>query len=145
MKSPFWQGALELQRALNIPRFGFLWTNLLCCDQGKTTPMTEFHDVIRKHSPFRAELETLKPDVVIFFTGRWYDYTIKRYFPGCKFEQVGQSSRLLDRIIFPDAPRLMLRTYHPKYLLLGRFWDTIKTIAEFVKAEQRLEGSTLSV
>jgi hypothetical protein len=40
MKSPFWQGALGLQRALNIPRFGFLWTNLLCCDQGKTTPMT---------------------------------------------------------------------------------------------------------
>jgi hypothetical protein len=33
----------------------------------------------------------------------------------------------------------MLRTYHPKYLLLGRFWDIIKTIAEFFKAEQRLE------
>jgi hypothetical protein len=36
-KTPFWQGTLELQRALGISRFGFLWTNLFCCDQRKST------------------------------------------------------------------------------------------------------------
>jgi hypothetical protein len=100
--------------------------------------MVEFHDVFRKQSPFTTELKTLNPDVVIFFTGRWYDYTIERYFPGCKFEQIGLSPRLLDRVIFPGAPRIMLRTYYPKQLRLGGFWDTTKTISEFVAVEQSL-------
>jgi hypothetical protein len=97
--------------------------------------MTEFCDVVRRHAPFRAELEMLKPDVVIFFTGESYDYTIKSYFPGCEFERVDHSGKLLDRVVFPDAPKLMLRTNHPKQLRLGGSWNTIKAIAELVAAQ----------
>jgi hypothetical protein len=80
-------------------------------------------------------LEMLKPDVVIFFTGESYDYTIKSYFPGCEFERVDHSGKLLDRVVFPDAPKLMLRTNHPKQLRLGGSWNTIKAIAELVAAQ----------
>ena len=83
-RSPFFQGARSLRKALNISQFGFLWTNLLICDQHTGTAQIDFREVLRNYSPLRAELTQLNPDVVIFFTGASMTTSSKICFPGCR-------------------------------------------------------------
>jgi hypothetical protein len=145
-KSPFWQAILKLQAALDpaVPRFGFVWTNLFPCDQRKTLPLIEWHDALRAHAPFRAELEILRPELIVCFTGPYYDYTLRHYLPEAAWSNVAsESGLLLHRLTVPTGPRLVLRTYHPNYLVQRKILE--QTVTEIVHLARALFTGTAAV
>jgi hypothetical protein len=107
-------------------------------------PSIEWHDALRAHSPFRAELEILKPDLVVCFTGPHYDHTLRHYFPEAAWSNVAsESGLLLPRLTLPTGPRLVLRTYHPNYLVWRKILE--RTVAEIVHLAHALFTRTAAV
>ncbi len=70
--TPFCQGAHEVYDKLNPggPEGGFVWSNLIKADQYGGRPEPEVEEAIcRTFGVLPQEIEILKPDVVLFFTG----------------------------------------------------------------------------
>jgi hypothetical protein len=115
--SAFFRAAARLQGAINPASdpFGFMWLNLFHCDQGLTTPQEPTAESLRQASLLRREIEILKPDAVIFFTGPNYDYTLKheKYFPKA---EIKPRSKWWAEVIAPEVlPNKAARSYHPNY------------------------------
>jgi hypothetical protein len=90
---------------------------------------------VRYFNVMRAEIDILRPHVIVFFSGPNYDNDILRRLGGAKFEKCldsGLSMRQL-AIVKIDGLNfdcLALRTYHPKYLnfnheLKNRIWQVM--------------------
>lgn len=96
----------------NILKFGKLKTKGKPSSQVIKLEMENFN-VIPK------ELEILKPQVCIFFTGPNYDKYIKSKFNNVCFEAVdGYKTRQLAKLRHEYLPKYSYRTYHPGY---GRY------------------------
>ncbi len=134
MKSPFWQAAYEVYNFLNPdgPPRGFLWSNLIKVDDNGQKPHHELEELICSTCLRQYELCVTKPDVVILFTGHWYDNRIKATFPCVEFEQVkGFNLRCLaclNRLNHDKEHRKSFRTYHPGYLRRSRQWHVIEKL-----------------
>ncbi|WP_415803579.1 hypothetical protein, partial [Marinicrinis lubricantis] len=62
----------------------------------------------------------LSPDVVLFFTGPYYDDRLQRTFAGSVLDSVnGMPLNLLCRVIHDKLPYHSYRTYHSGYSLRG--------------------------
>jgi len=78
-----------------------------------------------------AEIEILKPDVCLFFSGPYYDDFINAAFPGCEFSSCGAlPERELARVTATASvlPVASFRTYHPNFLRRGNRWSYIETV-----------------
>jgi hypothetical protein len=118
--SPFWNNfnKLKVQNAANnSKKIGYIWNNLLKIgncrigrpQNGLLNYTLEYFNVIPN------EIEILKPDILLFFTGPNYDHFIKDRFGEYSDETVeGFDKRSLCKLNFKNLPvKLALRTYHP--------------------------------
>lgn len=117
--TPFWYTAHNLFNKLNPsgPHYGFLWSNLIKVDQNKGCPEDHIEVTVRNSFPvLPLEIKTTSPDVVVFFTGPYYDYIIKRLFNDVILIGIeGFETRQFAQIIQSDLPQYTFRTYHPRY------------------------------
>lgn len=129
--SPFWQAAHRLHRLINTsgPERGFVWSNLVKISQRKKRPERTIENKSCGLELLQKELEILKPDAVVFFTGPKYDERLKTTFPGLK--PIGVT-RYIDRIkLDRQLPRRSFRTYHPRWLRFNQ-WGVIREIADLI-------------
>lgn len=77
------------------------------------------------------EVNIIRPDVAVFFTGSRYDGRLRETFPGVVFHRV---SRLVSRLEHPQLPLHSYRTSHPKYLRLSGNWSVLEQLGQLVAA-----------
>ncbi|MFC7371364.1 hypothetical protein ACFQPF_06730 [Fictibacillus iocasae] len=122
--APFWKGAHEIHKALNpdSPDYTFMTTNLIRIDQNNTRPSKSVEEAVcSSFLVLHSEIEMLEPDVMIFFTGPYYDERIRQTFEGVSFEMVdGFDPRILAQLKHDKLPIHTYRTYHPGFSLRNR-------------------------
>jgi hypothetical protein len=117
--TPFWQAAYVVHMSINSPvrPFGFAWTNLVKIDQHASRPSAEIEELVGRHFPVVPhELEIARPDIVVFFTGPYYDERLRRTFAGACLETIAADTPELARVKHEKLPARSFRTYHPGYL-----------------------------
>lgn len=129
--SPFWQASHQLFRAVNPdgPERAFLWSNLVKVDQHGERPRVEIEDAVSALGLLNLELQILKPDAVVFFTGPYYDDRLRLTFPGVQYQEMGQD---VVRLQHEDLPAKAFRTYHPRYLWQAKKRAALKHIADAI-------------
>jgi hypothetical protein len=120
----FWQGIKKIQDAFPNIQIGYLWNNLLKigkCARG--TPNDKIIEITKQYfNVLEEEIEILKPDIVVFFTGN-YDAYIKEFLGDVKIEQVaGFEEKEFCKMKITNIP-LSVRTYHPNYLRFKKSRD----------------------
>ncbi|RNB53519.1 hypothetical protein EDM57_19690 [Brevibacillus gelatini] len=122
--TPFWRASKAIYDRLNPngPADGYMTSNLIKLDQKNTRPSPEVEEIICSNFPLLPyEIKALSPDVVIFFTGPYYDERLKKTFAGALFETVNDlAPKVLSRIKHEMLPPHSYRTYHPGYSLRGK-------------------------
>lgn len=113
-KQSFWTPVHELYRRFNPsgPTFGFVALNASKMDQNQSQPSGEVRDAIIETGLLRDEIRILEPDVVVFFTGPYYESWLDGWFPGLK----RTGDMWLSRLEAAGLPKHCFRTYHPQYL-----------------------------
>lgn len=120
--SPFWNVTRKLEALLEIDPFAITWSNLNKCDfEGRRPSEKLEQEIYNKFPVLNGEIGLLKPDIVLFFSGPYYDSHLKGIFPKCKFINVsGFLERQLCRVEHQSLPFNSYRTYHPKHLRISR-------------------------
>lgn len=134
-RTPFWQAFQEIR---SWPDVGVMWSNIAISDY--SAPGDDY-SVLRAPKHIRetlatqqailrqGELSILEPHACLFFTGPRYDWLISSTLPGCEFKQCGDRDvKGFARLTHPSLPTKSYRTYHPKYLSLGGFWNHIEVM-----------------
>jgi len=129
--SPFWQASHELYRRLNpgAPPRGFLWSNLVKVDQDERRPAGEIEEQVCQLGLVPAEVEIVRPRVVVFFTGRPYDARLSSTFAATRFFPL---SNHLARLEHPALPFHTYRSPHPNWLRRSGNWDVLSELAQEV-------------
>jgi len=113
----FWAGSHCLCRQLSPdgPANGFVWSNLVKVDKGGRRPGRDIEDVVcSEFGVLPEEIRLARPDVVVFFTGPYYDDRLRATFSGCEFVEVsGWPDRRLATLKHRGLPARSYRTYHP--------------------------------
>jgi len=141
--SPFWRAYRQIRLAVGDAPDGFdtsvLHTNLFksAVDGGSIVKngSEEEADAVWQYSAglLAKEIETLKPDVVIMFTGPDYDRYIDFEFAGVDFNEVDRHApRVISKLFHPALPEETYRTYHPNYLSRGH-WHLVDELCELVR------------
>jgi hypothetical protein len=98
----------------------FVWNNIIKIgnDKSKGKPKENLIDMQKQVFPvIRAEVEILKPDIVIFFTGPYYDRFIHDEWEELQLQGVTQfTERQLAVLNHNLLPINAFRTYHPNFL-----------------------------
>ena len=104
-----------------ISKFSIVWSNLNRCDFNDGRPPSEIEKDLHVTFPIlTGEIEILQPNVVIFFSGPYFDEHINQSFVGSQFQSVdGFSEREVARVVHDSLPQHSYRTYHPKYLRIS--------------------------
>ena len=91
LNSPFWRGFRALDAAVNTRLDSALWTNLFKVNVGGSVmrnctkaEITRLHKV--QEGLLWHEVEVLKPDIVVFFTGPDYDPALRAEFHDVEFQ-----------------------------------------------------------
>jgi len=132
-RSPFWQAAHKLAACLGLPTRAFVWGNVFPCDQNKKRPKGAIAETLLKFRVLPKEIEIIKPDAVVFFTGPKYDSALDRLFPNCLSPCAEHDTRLLSRVNLSDHSPIAYRTYHPKHLWMKRKAYVLLTIADLIE------------
>lgn len=130
--SAFWRAYRQVRSVTGDERDGFecavLYTNLfknaVDGDSIVRNGTEQEADAVWQYSAglLAKEIEVLKPDVVILFTGPDYDRYVNFEFSGVAFNEVeGYAPRVLSKLSHPMLPEQTWRTYHPSYLNRGHW------------------------
>lgn len=118
---PLLQTFNKFQKDIDMDKTSCIWNNIIKIGKAKEigTPSAEL--IERQESWFkvvRKEVDILKPNIILFFTGPNYDGYIKEVFGEFdKEEVIGQKTRQLSKLIFQNDKNIVAyRTYHPGYL-----------------------------
>lgn len=123
LNSPFWRGFRGFDSAVNDARDAALWTNVFKVNvNGSVMKNCRAAEVAAlqklQFGLLREEIEILKPEVVVFFSGHRYDSTLRIEFPD--MEILPFSPRMpasaVGIIRAAGLPERTIRTYHPEYL-----------------------------
>lgn len=133
----FWNGISRflssLQTKFPNKKIRLTWNNIVKIGkQGeKGFPPDYIYEIERQNfHVIPAEMEILKPNVVVFMTGPNYDSVIKDNFGVLKYEALPNSTeRQLSRVTLKDV-RFAYRTYHPNYLWRNDIDDYFNTIID---------------
>jgi hypothetical protein len=145
LNSPFWRAFRLLDAGINTVTDSALWTNLFKVDVNGSVvrnctakEMTAIQNV--QQGLLRHEVEVLKPDFVVFFTGPSYDTSIRCAFPEAEFRPLAPEfpTSTISLVSAPGLPPNTVRTYHPVYLQRSRRWSILPLIAEWVRNQQTL-------
>ncbi|GAI28337.1 unnamed protein product, partial [marine sediment metagenome] len=130
--SPFWNITRKLELTLGNVEYSCAWTNINKFDLDASRPYGDYEIEISKLDFILInEIDILKPDICIFFTGPSFDQRIKSIFKGVSFDSIDNwENRQLCRLKHEKLPQLTFRTHHPKSLriryLEDDFIDLIK-------------------
>jgi len=120
-RSPFWRSSHKLFRGLNPsgPEYGFLWSNLVKVDQHQKRPRSSIEEIVFNLFPvIPLEIEITRPDVVVFFTGPYYDQRLMQTFNRLGFDKIeGYDEETLSRLTHNGLPKNSFRTYHPNWFI----------------------------
>jgi hypothetical protein len=141
-RSPFWRAYRQIRRNFDSEVDGLntavLWTNLfrMSLDGGSVVNNGTIEEIkCIQRATFgllRSEIEILKPNVVLFFTGPYYNDTLYAEF--VDLQLVDFSGHDLSRTSWlqhPLLPNNSLRTYHPGYLSHGH-WQLVDKIEQAI-------------
>lgn len=120
----FWNAVKDFKNSLQEKypnkKVEFVWNNILKIGKegDKGAPSEEIINITQKEFPvIKNEIEILKPDVILFFTGPNYDVYINNIFSNTDFQQVSNwDTRYLAKVKGDRLPEKTFRTYHPRYL-----------------------------
>jgi hypothetical protein len=142
LNSPFWRGFRHLDASINALADSALWTNLFKIDVNGSVIRNCTASEIRaiqhvQRGLLRHEVEVLKPDVVVFFTGPSYDKSIECAFPEAEFHPLVPEFPESEIAIVnaPGLPINTIRTFHPVYLQRSRRWSILSLIADWVQSQ----------
>ncbi|MCR4801115.1 MAG: hypothetical protein K5860_11470 [Bacteroidales bacterium] len=136
--TPFWKALHKINNVINKnDEKNFMWTNVnkfgLGCGPGK--PLQIILD--KENESFNVlseEIKILKPDVVIFFTGPYYDGDICKKIKDVEFLEVGNHSiREFSKLKSTILPEKSYRTYHPAYLRKSKQEYIIDELINLIK------------
>ncbi len=132
----FWRAAYLLQQTINpgSDQFGIMWSNLVRVDHMKKRAEVRIEDLICIIPLLKREIEIVKPDVVVFFTGPDYEERLVCTFPGVRIKKISEYDlKHLAQLEHSQLPSRTFRTYHPGYLSRqGLTNHVITKIAELV-------------
>lgn len=125
---PFWNTVRNYTKSVQLknPRkkIDYIWNNILKVGRAdaKGTPSPEIIKLQHDYFPvIKAEIELLKPDVVVFFTGPYYDQHIKHEFPDAEFAKIENiKEQEICAIHSTNLPSRTFRSYHPQYLVMRK-------------------------
>jgi len=132
--SPFWNITRKLENAIGIQEYSCAWTNVNKFDLNAGKPYGEYEKEIEKLDDLLIkEIEIIKPDICVFFTGPSFDNRIKKAFNGVSFNKIDNwDKRQLTKLEHPLLPELTFKTHHPKSLRIrhieNRFIEFMKGI-----------------
>lgn len=132
--SPFWQGFIRLKDHISKGKAGMVWNNISKIGKIEAGHNGDIYQIgLEKFNVIKEEIDILKPDVLVFFSGPYYDGEIKNVLGG--FGQEGIKNdvepRELAKLSFDDIDvKLALRTYHPGYLWRSKKREYVDFIAE---------------
>ncbi|WP_324741422.1 cyclic-phosphate processing receiver domain-containing protein [Pseudomonas veronii] len=138
VNSPFWRAYRQIREAVGDEPEGFetkvLYTNLFKTAVNGTSIVKngttqEADDIWRASAQLLTrEIEILRPDAVVFFTGPDYDRYLELEFPNLEWASVnGHDQRQLSKVIHSSLPSKAYRTYHPGYLSRGN-WHLVDQV-----------------
>lgn len=141
-RSPFWRAYRQIRRNFDDDVDGLntavLWTNIfrMSLDGGSVINGGTIEEIqsIQEATQglLKAEIEILKPDVVIFFTGPYYNNALYSEFIDLTLHDFyGYDLSRTSWLEHPSLPSVSLRTYHPGYLNRGH-WELIDIIEKAV-------------
>ena len=123
--SPFWNITRKLEKALRNDPLSCAWTNLNKFDLDEDRPYGEYEQAISKLDAILIdEIDIIKPNICMFFTGPDFDYRLKNLFTGIEFIKIeGLSIRQFCRLKHRNLPEKSFRSYHPKALRIQQLED----------------------
>ncbi|GAB1619854.1 cyclic-phosphate processing receiver domain-containing protein [Pseudomonas putida] len=138
VNSPFWRAYRQIRTAVGDKAEGFgtkvLYTNLFKTAVNGTSIVKngteqEADDIWRaSYQLLTREIEILRPDAVVFFTGPDYDRYLELEFSNLEWAPVGgHSQRAFAQVIHRSLPIKTYRTYHPGYLSRGN-WQVVDQV-----------------
>lgn len=108
------------------------WTNISKFDMDAGRPLGKvLTEVMTVDHLLVREIEILEPDLILFFTGPYFDSRIERVFPEIQFHAIpGFKTDQLAALHHTTFGATVLRTYHPNYLRRSRLENSV---LEYVK------------
>lgn len=136
----FWNGikrfVTSLQKKYPDKRIRVIWNNIVKIGKegAKGMPPNYIYDIEKEFfKVIPKEIEILKPNIVVFFTGPKYDQIIEHNFGILKYEALPNSTeRQLSRVRLKNV-EFAYRTYHPNYLWRNDIDDYFDTLIEDIK------------
>ncbi len=126
-RTPFWNVIRKLETTLQINALSCAWANINKFDVNSKRPTGHHEKIISSLDHILvSEIEILKPDICVFFTGPAFDYRLESIFHDLKIVEIAEfESRLLCKLKHPNLPEHSYRTYHPRYLRMRRHEDRV--------------------
>jgi hypothetical protein len=137
----FWNGVSRTVHQLENrtgKTVGLLWNNIVKIGKEvKGRPNQEILDWQKGAMSFiLEELKVAKPDVVIFFTGPFYDDLLIQTFEDISFQELpDKNGRQLASVTSKHLPSKAVRTYHPNYLWRNDIDSYLNPIIDYVTQE----------
>jgi hypothetical protein len=110
----------------------FVWNNLIKLGKAdsKGAPKKSLVHAQKEVFPvILKELDILKPDLIVFFTGPRYDQYLRAEWPDLDFHELThEPARKLALLTDKSLPGKAFRTYHPNYIYMqGKpFYNSVK-------------------
>jgi len=141
LRSPFWNAFKIIRQEMNCE---IVWNNIYKIgNRGKN--LNRPHEKIRKFENdkfdvIQEEISILKPDVILFFTGRNYEARVNKKFAIGECASISEyDNNQLAKLSISNGI-LAYRTYHPAYLTRqSKLKEYLKYIIADIKKE-RAEG-----
>ncbi|MFC1865161.1 hypothetical protein ACFLYB_00395 [Chloroflexota bacterium] len=138
--TPFWRLSHKLYHSINPngPDYGFLWSNLIRIDQDQNCPEPPIEELVCNSFPvLPLEINIIKANVVIFFTGPNYDLRLQKTFKRAEYQNISNYKiRKIARISHEDLPFHTYRTYHPNYLYRAGETHLLNVITNLVTGKK---------
>lgn len=142
LNSPFWRGFRAIDSAVNRSLDAALWTNIFKMNVNgsvmENCRAAEISALQRlQNGLLREEIQVLRPDVVVFFSGPRYDSTLRFEFPDMEMSPLSRrrSTSAAGIIRATGLPPRTIRTYHPEYLQRSRQLGVIEEISRWAISE----------
>lgn len=131
----FWNGVKRFkelfQNHFENKKVEFIWNNIVKIGKyaERGFPPNYIYQIEKDYfSIITGEINILKPDIILFFTGPNYDAIIKNNFKDINFQGVPTFSQRQLSQITHNGNTKFYRTYHPNYLWrnnINRYYETI--------------------